>query len=125
MITMLGGMSTDELSHTISQTDDHSGLGTPLLRRPWVVPLALVTVIFVGYAVPPYLTLDPALARIQPMPPHASYYPLLVTHIFSVRWRFSPPACRSGRGCAVPIPPFIGGAGGSTSRQRSVPRFAS
>jgi uncharacterized membrane protein YozB (DUF420 family) len=81
VITMLGGMSTDELSHAISQTDDHSGPGTPL-RRPWVVPLALVTVIFVGYAVPPYLTLDPALARIQPMPPHASYYPLLVTHIF-------------------------------------------
>jgi len=75
-------MSTDELSHTMSQTDDHSGAGTPLLRRPWVVPLALVTVIFVVYAVPPYLKLDPALARIQPMPPHASYYPLLVTHIF-------------------------------------------
>jgi hypothetical protein len=85
VITMLGGMSTDELSHTISQTDDHSGLGTPLLRRPWVVPLALVTVIFVGYAVPPYLTLDPALARIQPMPPHASYYP-----------RWSPTSSRFG-----------------------------
>ncbi|HKN43707.1 MAG TPA: hypothetical protein VJW23_07270, partial [Propionibacteriaceae bacterium] len=56
--------------------------GHRLLRRPWVVPMLLVTVIFVGYAVPPYLTLDPALARIQPMPPHASCYPLLVTHIF-------------------------------------------
>jgi uncharacterized membrane protein YozB (DUF420 family) len=82
VITMLGGMSTDELGHTISQTDDHSGQGTPLLRRPWVVPLVLVTLIFVGYAVPPYLTLDPALARLQPMPSHPSYYPLLVTHIF-------------------------------------------
>ena len=55
---------------------------TPLLQRPWVVPLALLTVIFIAYAVPPYLTLDPAHARIQPMPPHASYYPLLVSHIF-------------------------------------------
>ena len=108
-------MSTDELSHTVSQTDDHSGPGTPLRHRPWVVPLALVTVIFVGYAVPPYLTLDPALARIRPMPRHTSYYPLLVTPSFSVRWRFSPRACRSGRGCAGPVLPFIAGAGGSTS----------
>jgi uncharacterized membrane protein YozB (DUF420 family) len=61
----------------------------PLDGRAWrgsalkgLVPLALLTVIFIVYAVPPYLTLDPAQARIQPMPPHASYYPLLVTHIF-------------------------------------------
>jgi len=80
---MLGCMSTDELSRTTSHKDDHPiGARTRLLRRPWVVPLALLTVIFIGYAVPPYLTLDPAHARLQPMPPHASYYPLLVTHIF-------------------------------------------
>jgi uncharacterized membrane protein YozB (DUF420 family) len=83
VIIMLGGMSTDELSRTTAPTDDHPDAArTPLLRRPWVVPLALLTVIFVGYAVPPYLSLDPALARIQPMPPHAVYYPLLLTHIF-------------------------------------------
>jgi len=76
-------MSTDELSRTAIDADDHQVVGrTPLLRRPWVVPLALLTVIFIAYAVPPYLTLDPAQARTQPMPPHASYYPLLVTHIF-------------------------------------------
>jgi uncharacterized membrane protein YozB (DUF420 family) len=80
---MLGDMSTDELSRTTAQTDDHPATArTPLLRRPWVVPLALLTVIFVAYAVPPYLSLDPALARIRPMPAHAAYYPLLVTHIF-------------------------------------------
>jgi hypothetical protein len=33
-----------------------------------VVPLAVLTVIFIGYAVPPYLTLDPAQATIQPVP---------------------------------------------------------
>jgi uncharacterized membrane protein YozB (DUF420 family) len=83
VITMLDGMSTDELSRSTSLADDHRvAKRTPLLRRPWVVPLALLTVIFIGYAVPPYLSLDPARARIQPMPPHASYYPLLVTHIF-------------------------------------------
>jgi Predicted membrane protein (DUF2306) len=53
-----------------------------LLRQLWLPLLAVLTVIFIGYAVPPYLTFDPARARIQPMPPRASYYPLLVTHIF-------------------------------------------
>ncbi len=76
-------MSTDELSRTVSHADDQQVVARkPLLRRPWVVPLAVLTVIFIGYAVRPYLTLDPARARIQPMPPHISYYPLLVTHIF-------------------------------------------
>jgi uncharacterized membrane protein YozB (DUF420 family) len=80
---MLGGMSTDELSSTTAQTDNHrEAARMPLFRRPWVVPLALLTAIFIGYAVPPYLSLDPVRARIQPMPPHASYYPLLVSHIF-------------------------------------------
>ena len=54
----------------------------PLWRRPWVVPLAVLTVIFVGYALPPYLTLDPAQARLQPLPEFPGYYALLVTHIF-------------------------------------------
>ena len=83
VIIMLRGMSTDELSQTTAETNDHrEAARTPLLQRPLVVPLALLTVIFIAYAVPPYLTLDPAHARIQPMPPHASYYPLLVSHIF-------------------------------------------
>ena len=57
VITMLGGMSTDELSRTTSLADDHrAATRTPLLRRPWVVPLALLTVIFIAYAVPPYLS---------------------------------------------------------------------
>ena len=78
-----GAMSTEELSRSTSVADDHPvAPRRPLLRRPWVVPLALLTVIFIAYAVTPYLTLDPARARTQPMPPHASYYPLLVTHIF-------------------------------------------
>ena len=72
VIIMLRGMSTDQLSQTTAETNDHREVArTPLLQRPWVVPLALLTVIFIAYAVPPYLTLDPAHARIQPMPPHA------------------------------------------------------
>lgn len=96
---MLGRMSTDELRRATTETDDHAAsmrveLSDKLKAAPVegpagtgsalgaVVPLALLTLIFIGYAVPPYLSLDPAQARIQPMPPYASYYPLLVTHIF-------------------------------------------
>jgi uncharacterized membrane protein YozB (DUF420 family) len=95
---MLDAMSTDELSGTTRRADDHRAaqISLPRSMRPEVVerraltgsalkgliPLALLTLIFIAYAVLPYLTLDPAQARIQPMPPHASYYPLLVTHIF-------------------------------------------
>ena len=113
---MLGDMSTDELSQTTAETNDHrEAARTPLLQRPWVVPLALLTVIFIAYAVPPYLTLDPVHARIQPMPPHASYYPLLVSHIFIGSVALLPPACRCGHGFANLIRPFIAGAGESTS----------
>ncbi|HEY9292738.1 MAG TPA: DUF2306 domain-containing protein [Microlunatus sp.] len=50
-------------------------------RRPWVIPLAVLTTAFLVYALPPYLSLDPATARL-PVPPSAIYYPTLVTHIF-------------------------------------------
>lgn len=50
-------------------------------RRPWVVPLAVVTLAFLAHAVPPYLTLDPAQARLAPLPPSPLFYPVLVLHI--------------------------------------------
>ncbi|WP_052809909.1 DUF2306 domain-containing protein [Streptomonospora alba] len=54
-----------------------------LLARPWLGLPALVTVVFLVHALPPYLGLDPAEARI-PVPDRAPpfYYPLLVVHIF-------------------------------------------
>jgi uncharacterized membrane protein YozB (DUF420 family) len=83
---MLAGMSTDELRRSASETGMRPELveGSTFARSTLrgVVPLALLAATFVGYAVPPYLSLDPERARIQPIPPHASYYPLLVTHIF-------------------------------------------
>ena len=40
VITMLGDVSTDELSRTTPRTADHRpAVRTPLLRRPWVMPL--------------------------------------------------------------------------------------
>ncbi|WP_308258041.1 DUF2306 domain-containing protein [Pseudonocardia lacus] len=55
-------------------------------RRPHPVrtaalPLGLLTVLFLAFALPPYLGLDPALARL-PIPADAPwYYPALVAHI--------------------------------------------
>jgi uncharacterized membrane protein len=50
-------------------------------RRPWIVPLAIITLAFLAYAVPPYLTFDPGQARLAPLPPSPLFYPLLVLHI--------------------------------------------
>jgi uncharacterized membrane protein YozB (DUF420 family) len=77
-------MSGQALRRTATRTPDvhRTPARTGLLRRPWIAPVALLTVIFVASALPPYLSLDPALARLQPMPAYRAYYPLLVTHIF-------------------------------------------
>ncbi|MFB7515223.1 DUF2306 domain-containing protein [Streptomyces sp. NPDC056144] len=61
-----------------------TGPGTPSVswwRRPWVGPLATVAAIFIVYAVPPYLTFDPATSKIPANPNYAWHYPVLVTHI--------------------------------------------
>ncbi|WDZ93204.1 DUF2306 domain-containing protein [Nocardiopsis sp. HUAS JQ3] len=51
-------------------------------QRPWILPLALFSATFLVYALPPYLGLDPAQARVDVPEDVAWYYPLLVTHIF-------------------------------------------
>ncbi|MBB4932265.1 uncharacterized membrane protein YozB (DUF420 family) [Lipingzhangella halophila] len=50
-------------------------------RRPWMVPLFLLAAAFLAFSVPPYLTLDPSLAKLEPPPGNALYYPLLVAHV--------------------------------------------
>lgn len=51
-------------------------------QRPWILPLALFSLTFLLYSVPPYFSLDPADARL-PIPETPSwYFPMLVTHIF-------------------------------------------
>ncbi|MBY8870322.1 DUF2306 domain-containing protein [Micromonospora sp. PLK6-60] len=47
----------------------------------WAVPLLLVAIAFVAYALPPYLTLDPSQSRLPVPEAHPQYYPLLVAHI--------------------------------------------
>jgi len=56
--------------------------GRPIWRRPWIFPLMVLTIGFVVYTVPPYLTLDPSRARLAPLPDNPVFFPLLVTHIF-------------------------------------------
>jgi hypothetical protein len=50
-------------------------------RRPWIVPLLLVAAAFLAFSVPPYLTLDPSLSRLEPPAGNDIYYPLLVAHV--------------------------------------------
>jgi uncharacterized membrane protein YozB (DUF420 family) len=50
-------------------------------RRPWIVPLAFVAVVFVAFSLPPYLTLDPSRSRVPAPPEFPLHYPLLVLHV--------------------------------------------
>jgi uncharacterized membrane protein YozB (DUF420 family) len=50
--------------------------------RPPVIGLMVAVVLFLGYALPPYLGLDPAKARTLAPTGIPYYYPMLVTHIF-------------------------------------------
>ncbi|MCO1658883.1 DUF2306 domain-containing protein [Pseudonocardia humida] len=56
-------------------------LAQPWWRRPWIVPLLLVVAAFLAFSVPPYLTFDPALSRLEPPAGNDLYYPLLVAHV--------------------------------------------
>ncbi|WP_159942469.1 MULTISPECIES: DUF2306 domain-containing protein [unclassified Nocardiopsis] len=51
-------------------------------QRPWILPLALFSLAFLLYSLPPYLSLDPADARLPSPEGLAWHYPVLVTHIF-------------------------------------------
>ncbi|GAB2501635.1 DUF2306 domain-containing protein [Nocardiopsis aegyptia] len=92
-------------------------------ERPWIAPLALFSLVFLLYSVPPYLALDPARARL-PVPDHPSwYFTALVTHIFGgtlltllvivqvwpwVRRRYPAVHRWSGRAYVLAGVPFVG-----------------
>jgi uncharacterized membrane protein YozB (DUF420 family) len=73
-------MAIDELLPTSRPRPDRRMRKRSWWRRPWVFPLAAVTIGFLIYALPPYLSLDPATSRL-PVPASPVYYPVLVTHI--------------------------------------------
>lgn len=50
-------------------------------QRPWVAPLIMISIIFVVFSVPPYLSLDPTQSRVPPPDNFAAHYPILVGHV--------------------------------------------
>jgi uncharacterized membrane protein len=52
-------------------------------QRPWVAPLAMVSVIFVAFSLPPYLALDPERSRVPQPDGFEAHYPLLVVHVLA------------------------------------------
>ncbi len=73
-------VTTDD---TLSEVRRHRSVpptGPRWWRRPWILPLAAVAVLFVAISLPRYLTFDPALSRVQ-QPGVAVHYPFLVAHV--------------------------------------------
>jgi len=54
---------------------------TTFWRRPWIAPLLFLTVAFLAFSLPPYLTLDPAQSRLPVRGGAPLHYPALVLHI--------------------------------------------
>ena len=50
-------------------------------RRPWIVPMAVLSIAFIAFSLPPYLTLDPARSRVPQPDDFAPHYPILVAHV--------------------------------------------
>ncbi len=50
-------------------------------RRPWIAPLAAISIVFVAFSLPPYLSLDPELSRVPQPDNFAAHYPVLVGHV--------------------------------------------
>ena len=51
------------------------------LQRPWIAPLAMISVLFIAFSVPPYLSLDPRRSRVPQPAGFAAHYPILVAHV--------------------------------------------
>lgn len=74
-----GGSSRDD--DRSSSRPRRSGPKPRWWRRPWVVPLMFVTLAFVAFSLPPYLTFDPDLARVPPPAGVPGYHPMLALHV--------------------------------------------
>ncbi|WP_283137773.1 DUF2306 domain-containing protein [Rhizohabitans arisaemae] len=53
----------------------------PWWKRPWIAPLGLLTLSFIGFSLPPYLTGDPSLSRVMEPEGFPAHYPLVVIHV--------------------------------------------
>jgi uncharacterized membrane protein len=50
-------------------------------RRPWILPLAALSIAFVAFSLPPYLSLDRTRSRVPQPDDFAPHYPILVAHV--------------------------------------------
>ena len=64
-----------------SPPTSHPSPSRTFWRRPWVLPLGLLAVLFLVTALPPYVDLGPARSRVPPQPELPHFYPMLVAHI--------------------------------------------
>lgn len=71
---------TNDTNTAVAQRPSVPETGTRWWRRPWVLPLAAIAVLFVAFSLPRYLTFDPAQSRVQ-QPEIPVHYPLLVAHV--------------------------------------------
>lgn len=71
-----------ERRHSAGPDSPHTaGRSRKWWQRPWVAPLAMVSVAFIAYSLPPYLTFDRTQSRV-PQPGNLTFhYPILVAHI--------------------------------------------
>lgn len=51
-------------------------------QRPWIIPLALFSLTFLAFSIPPYTTFDPDTARFPIREDIAWHYPMMLSHIF-------------------------------------------
>jgi uncharacterized membrane protein len=81
----LSVMNTTDTLITLSPSDARPGAvpGTERRwwQRPWIGPLALVSVIFIAFSLPPYLSLDPRQSRVPQPDGFAAHYLILVAHV--------------------------------------------
>ncbi|MBW4719055.1 DUF2306 domain-containing protein [Saccharothrix obliqua] len=50
-------------------------------RRPWIMPLRMLVVVFVAFSLPPYLSMDPAQSRVPQPGDHTWHFPALAAHV--------------------------------------------
>lgn len=79
-------MTTNTLDARPSNSTVTSAVGASPIRRrwwrrPWIAPLAVLSILFIAFSLPPYLSLDPAKSRVPQPDNFAAHYPVLVAHV--------------------------------------------
>ena len=65
----------------ISSASTPAGARPRWWRRPWIAPLVALSIAFVAFSLPPYLSLDRTRSRVPQPDDFAPHYPVLVAHV--------------------------------------------